>query len=223
MNYRLTMRSSNTKTGPIPVSITTRASCWEGCAFHGAACYAEGFPLRLHWDDVTNGNNATDIDGFCAQVRQIPHGALWRHNQAGDLPGEGAEIDVASLRKIVTANKGRRGFTYTHKPLTPQNVAAVREANAHGFTINVSANSAREAAAIRKQHPDLPLVCVLPHDHKETRIDVDGLPVVTCPAALHENISCATCGLCQKTNRPYAVGFPAHGVRKKAASAIAAL
>ena len=33
--------SQNAKTGPIPVSITERASCWPGCALYENGCYAE--------------------------------------------------------------------------------------------------------------------------------------------------------------------------------------
>ena len=33
--------SQNAKTGPIPVSIIERASCWRGCALYENGCYAE--------------------------------------------------------------------------------------------------------------------------------------------------------------------------------------
>ena len=42
-----------------------------------------------------------------------------------------------------------------------------------------------------------------------------------CPATYRDDISCATCGLCQRANRKVIVGFPAHGSRNKVASAIA--
>ena len=41
--------SQNTKTGPIPVSIIERASCWLGCALYENGCYAETGALAMHW------------------------------------------------------------------------------------------------------------------------------------------------------------------------------
>jgi hypothetical protein len=225
MIYRFTRSSSNRKTGPIPVTITTRLSCAESCPYRGNGCYAESWPLRSHWDAVTAGRgNNVDIDGLCQEIRKLPHGQLWRHNQAGDLPGIGDSIDASALGRIVAANRGRKGFTYTHKPISdPANLAAVRMANDCGFVVNVSANSPREAAALKHQHPELPVVTVLPTDHTARRIDVDGVAVVTCPAALDDtdSITCANCGLCQLKDRPYVVGFPAHGTSKRKADAIA--
>jgi hypothetical protein len=40
--------SQNAKTGPIPVSIIERASCWPGCALYENGCYAETGALALH-------------------------------------------------------------------------------------------------------------------------------------------------------------------------------
>lgn len=225
VNYRFTRVSSNRKTGPIPVTITARPSCADSCPFRHNGCYAESWPLVKHWNDVTDGKGRNvDLDGLCDAIRTLPHGQLWRHNQAGDLPGIGDDIDAPALAAIVRANRGRKGFTYTHKPLNRgSNLDAIRAANRAGFVINVSANSPAEAAALKRQYPDLPVVTVLPSDHTARRVDVDGLPVVTCPAALDDTdrITCATCGLCQRADRPYAIGFPAHGTSKRKADAIA--
>ena len=220
MKYRFTRSSSNRKTGPIPVTITERASCADSCPFRGNGCYAEQWPLVKHWNDVTDGKNVIDLDGLCRELRRLPHGQLWRHNQAGDPPGIGDTIDASALGRIVAANRGRRGFTYTHKPLTTANLAAVRMANQCGFTVNARANSAAEAAALKQAHPDIPVACVLPSDHTATRIDVDGVAIVTCPATLRDDITCASCGLCQRADRPYVIGFPAHGNGKRKVDAI---
>jgi hypothetical protein len=40
--------SQNAKSGPIPVTIIERASCWPGCALYGNGCYAETGALALH-------------------------------------------------------------------------------------------------------------------------------------------------------------------------------
>jgi len=48
-----------------------------------------------------------------------------------------------------------------------------------------------------------------------------GRKVATCPATYRDDVTCASCQLCQRKDRKVIVGFPAHGMRKKAASAIA--
>ena len=48
-----------------------------------------------------------------------------------------------------------------------------------------------------------------------------GYKVVACPAEKSKRVTCATCALCQKADRPYIIGFRAHGSRKKLVSKIA--
>lgn len=85
---------------------------------------------------------------------------LWRHNQAGDLPGENDTIDLVALAQLAEANVGKRGFTYTHKPMTADNAAAVKQANARGFTINLSADNLSEADDLAEMQVG-PVVVVL--------------------------------------------------------------
>ncbi|MGF2053138.1 DUF7227 family protein, partial [Enterococcus casseliflavus] len=67
-------------------------------------------------------------------------------NQAGDLaPSSTGELDVALLDMLVQANKGRRGFTYTHYEPRGANRDALRRANDGGFTVNLSAETLRQA------------------------------------------------------------------------------
>jgi hypothetical protein len=52
MTYQvaLTLVSRNAKTGPIPVSTTTRETCPDVCPFrkdNEGGCYAEGGPIRM--------------------------------------------------------------------------------------------------------------------------------------------------------------------------------
>ena len=48
-----------------------------------------------------------------------------------------------------------------------------------------------------------------------------GRKVVVCPATYRDDSQCANCGLCA-LQRDAIVGFPAHGIQSKKASAIAA-
>ena len=60
--------SQNAKTGPIPVSITERASCWPGCALYENGCYAETGALAMHWHRVSNGLTGGSWSEFCAKI-----------------------------------------------------------------------------------------------------------------------------------------------------------
>ena len=77
-------------------------------------------------------------------AKALPTGQIWRANVAGDLPGEGETVDAYALGQIVKANRGRKGFTYTHKK-SPEALAWAKHATAWGFTVNISADDAGEA------------------------------------------------------------------------------
>lgn len=219
---QFTKRSGNEKTGPIPVSMSERATCPDHCSFKGTdengklrGCYAEGWPMRTHWDAVATRGVSWQV--FCDLVRALPDGQLWRHNQAGDLPGDNDTIDGEALAQLILANQGKRGFTYTHKPGARDTIAM---ANRNGFTINVSCDSLEQVdSEVGKGYP---VVVVLPMlekgevENKVTRTP-GGNRVVTCPAQWRET-SCAECGLCAVSDRDYVVGFRAHGIAKRRTS-----
>jgi hypothetical protein len=154
------------------------------------------------------------------------------------LPGIGDAIDTAKVSALVDAIIGKRGFTYTHKPVVDNanNAAAVSDANARGFTINLSADTLAEADTLA----DLAIgpVVVLLDAIDGTRADTvtpAGRKVVTCPATYRDDISCGggkirtngvtrdtkACMLCARVNRKTVVGFPVHGAFKKIAGAVA--
>lgn len=228
--YHLTPKSANAKTGPIPVSTTSKDSCFSGCAFYDNGCYAEQGKLGMHWRKVSNGTQANllSIDALAAAVAKFPAGQLWRHNQAGDLPGMGDRIDSQSLQTIALANRGRAGFTYTHKPVLDEqsphaaaNRRAIAAANAAGFAINLSANNLDHA----DQLCDLnigPVCVVVAPDQSANMQTPAGRKVVICPATQRDDVTCATCKLCsrQSAGRPI-VAFPAHGPGKSKAAAAA--
>lgn len=221
MRIALTLKSRNAKTGPIPVSTTEARTCPDACPFRGNGCYAQGGPLAIFWRKVSEGSAGMHFKDFLAAVSTLPEGQLWRHNQAGDLPGEGDRIDGPALFAIVRANKGKRGFTYTHKPMaTKHNRDCVAKANKRGFTVNLSANDLHHADALADLEIG-PVVTVLPDDHADkVTLTPKGRTVVTCPATYRDDVSCATCQLCQRQRRTI-VGFPAHGAAKRKASIIA--
>lgn len=211
MQVHLTFKSANVKTGPIPVSTTERDSCPSDCAMR-AGCYADTGPLALHWRAVSEGKRGTDWHGFTAAIAALPDGQLWRHNQAGDLPVAGGTVDPVKLGQLVAANTGKRGFTYTHHR-DAQSIDWIRHANAWGFTVNLSANNLADADTLADMDAG-PVVVVLPSDQVVNTRTPAGRSVVVCPATIRDDISCATCQLCQR-QRSAIVGFPAHGSRKR--------
>lgn len=161
------------------------------------------------------------------QIRKLPRGQLWRHNQAGDLPGDNEEILPQFLEDLVNANQGRRGFTYTHKPVLDgqegpieSNRGAIERANKNGFTINLSANGLNHADKLASLGIG-PVCTILPDKNPVNRVTPQGRRVVICPAQTREGTTCATCGLCQRADRSVIVGFLPHGAQEKRALAIA--
>lgn len=207
--YHFTRVSSNAKTGPIAVTTTSAGSCPPTCSFKGNGCYAESGPLAMHWRAVSTGKRGGTLDELCEKIESLPRNQLWRHNQAGDLPGYQGELDPGAVRRIAQANKGRRGFTYTHYRPTATNQEIVARANEAGFVINWSAETLEEADAFAALDAG-PVVCVLPADQLKPLKTPEGRHVIVCPAVTG-NTDCLNCGICQQRDRQATVGFPAHG------------
>ncbi len=203
------------KLGPIPTSTTSGFTCPDACALKGNGCYAEFGYGGSHWKLLSRGDDAgLSWRNFLKQVQALPDGQLWRHNLAGDLPGVGNRIASARLRELVCANRGRRGFTFTHKPLTAANAAAIRDANRDGFTVNLSADGPAHADALANRWI-APVAAVVAHDAPERLKTPRGRDIYVCPAQRAAESNCANCGWCQRTDRDWIVGFRAHGQMKK--------
>ncbi|WP_447778065.1 DUF7227 family protein [Variovorax boronicumulans] len=217
--YHLVCVSRNRKTGPIPVTTTSANSCPPTCGFNGNGCYAQSGPLAIHWKCVSAGRRGITFDELLQEIATLRRHALWRHNQAGDLTPEApGVIDSRKLTRLAMANRGRRGFTYTHYLPTPANRIAIRQANQLGFTVNLSAESLRQA----DEYLDLgvaPVVVVLPSNAANATRTPAGRHVIVCPASTG-NSDCLNCGICQQRDRASVVGFPAHGSGAKRVEAI---
>jgi len=226
MQVHLTKKSNNAKTGKIPVSTTEQASCPNTCPFNHmneGGCYAASGPLKLHWDKVSSHDRGMTWTDFCKEIEALPVGQLWRHNQAGDLPQDGkGTIDGFKLAKLVEANEGKRGFTYTHHNLeNPKNFMAVFAANEAGFTVNVSANNIKEANDLKKSFPEFPITSVVASTETRKTFTDSGNKYVVCPATHNDKVSCETCKLCSISERDFIIAFPAHGTSKKKADNVA--
>lgn len=224
--YKFVRKSGNAKTGPIPVVIAGRDSCPPTCPLYRGGCYALSGPMAIHWRRASD--RGIDFDSLCAEIRTLPEGQSWRYATAGDLPGQGNTIDGKALIRMVKANRGRQGFTYTHKPVGGNNGRAIAHANREGFVVNLSANDVSQADTYFALGIG-PVCTLIPHDEqngpwKQTHTPM-GNRVVQCPAEYTE-VQCATCGgkggpLCARGNRDYIIGFTTHGTGKAKAAKVA--
>jgi hypothetical protein len=220
-NIAYTHRSSNAKVGKIPVTTSSKTTCPSACPLLDNGCYASaGFHTNMHWNKVTSGERGAPIEALCTQIAKLPKGQLWRHNVGGDLIGtEDNVIDQQALYDLTMANKGRRGFTYTHYPMAHTgNQSIVRKANTEGFTVNVSTNTVLEAIATQA-HTGLPTVTIVAPEYWAEGDRVGN--VVRCPAETRDEVTCKTCKLCSVATRRDIVAFTVHGTKAKAANLIA--
>ena len=226
MQTLLTLRSGNTKVGPMPVSTTEQQSCPSTCPLRTQGCYAKGHLINHHWKRLSAKLTGIAFSLFLKRIANLPLGQLWRHNQAGDLAGKDTKIDTRKLKALTRANAGKRGFTYTHKPTLNHphaevNRQAVAAANTGGFTVNLSANNLDEA----DKYVALgiaPVVTLLPIGTPAKLQTPAGNTVILCPAQRRENLTCVKCKLCQIPKRKVIIGFEAHGYAKRIVSNITA-
>lgn len=210
MKVKFVLRSGNVKTGKMPVTTSPKETCPVSCPLKGAGCYAELGHTNIHWKKVSE--TGMEWEQFLHQIQALPEGQLWRHNQAGDLAGDGIDIDGVKLKELTKANRGRKGFTYTHYRGT-ENFKKVAEANALGFTVNLSADSPDQVDELVGLGVG-PVVTVLPKDFSGFCETKGGNKIITCPAVTGALANCKQCGICQTANRSIVIGFPAHGIRK---------
>ncbi len=184
--------------------MSERGTCPSSCSLYDAGCYAGYGHLGSHWRAVEH--RGLPWAEFLARVRALPHGQLWRHNVAGDLAGAGTTVDYVRLAELVDANRGRRGFTFTHKTLASDVVLAAAQL---GFVINVSLDALALADAPHVK--DIPATVLLPSDAPGSLRTPQGRHVVVCPAQMATEATCASCQLCSRANRKAVIGFRAHG------------
>lgn len=224
MFYSVVEASTNKKTGPMPVATSSKKTCPPSCPLAGNGCYADSYPLKGRWDEVTSGKRGFSLADAVARLAvYVRPGSLWRWAQAGDLPGEGDTIDAGELRQIVDMNKARkgRGFTFTHKPVEDNaaNAAAVADANANGFTINLSADNLAEADRFAALNIG-PVVTLAPANAPEKFATPEGRKVIVCPSQSRDDVRCIDCGLCAIADRQAIIAFRAHANNWRKAEAV---
>lgn len=202
--------SANSKLGPMPAVMASRATCPSTCKLFGAGCYADHGPGSIMWRKLTAGvaPNQVTFEQLLHLIKALPKRIRWRYGTAGDLPP--ADADVLALAK---ANGDREAIVFTHG----RRYETYRAARDIGMHINVSTDSVADADAVLDEAPDMSVVVVLPSDHgrRPTRTPA-GREVAVCPATYAERVTCSTCNLCSRARpRGVIIGFPAHGSRKR--------
>lgn len=231
--YKLTENPNNKKTGlGVFVTTTGRSSCSDACILKAEydedgkiiykGCYADQFHMKMHWDKVTSGERGVTLAEFVQKLSTLPYKALVRHNQAGDLPGDGKftlyRDDCITLAK---AFKRTLAWTYTSYPITAFNLDTMKEMLRLGFVVNKSCYSLTQVDDAMDK--GLPTTVVLPSKTMGRKtMTPKGRIVARCPAELSKDINCGNCGgakgpLCLRKDRSFAVGFVAHGIFKKKA------
>jgi len=222
LRFHLTPKSGNAKTGPVAVTTSSRATCSPTCPFFQNGCYADGGPLRFHWDKVSRGERGKPWREHLADLAALPAGSQLRLNQAGDLPATDGKISRLYARALAAAVKHLKAWTYSHHKLTPSNLQILRFLNGQGLTVNCSTES--ESAADAAVAAGLPAVLTV--DSAETRAQwstAAGNRVIVCPAQQRDGVTCSDCMLCHKRGRRVVVAFLAHGTgKRKAQAALAA-
>ena len=185
-----------------------------------SGCYGENFRLAAYWKRLSNGEVGLSWAELLAKVAKLPPLTLWRHDQVGDLPPIRLAWGRALLAELVTANLGKRGFTYSHHRLNVAARLALRQATAQGFTVNVSTET--ETAADAAVAHGLRAVLTVADSVRWRWQTKGGNVAIVCPAQRFDSVTCQTCRLCHSRPNNVIVAFLAHGtqaVKVKAALA----
>ena len=213
MQLKYSLSAGNSKTGAMLLVRSPRSTCPDSCGLKGNGCYAENFPLVLHW--VKQDTVGVDFATVLYAVRTLPKKALWRLFEAGDFEPSSENPELISSQQVISllaANKDKRGFGYTHYPVLP-NLEVLQLMNSSGLTLNASADTFEQAVTYFSL--GLPTVVVVAENFPKDSV-VDGVRVVVCPnQSTPSKPTCLQCQMCQKPDRDYVIGFRAHGTKKR--------
>jgi len=210
-------QSSNSKTGPIPVTYRGKDTCPTSCPFLDNGCYGDGriFALAHKFRQSITLDRARQIlDKRKESARYL------RDRVVGDILTPAGKVDWQYLTAISLLGRqaGLTVFGYTHawKLLRKRDVSRLAKL---GYVMNASCETEREVS--RAVALGMPTV-ITNGEIPEGEI-IAGKRMITCPAQVRDGITCATCGLCAKNDRTVVIRFIPHGPsRKRAERAIAA-
>ena len=222
MSFNLIIKNQSRKVGDMPVSYSPRKTCPDTCSLKNNGCYGEHFPIRLHWDRMSDDqiDNWEEVVSSVRKFRQENPKRLWRYNIVGDIVGNNTKIDFPKLKKLVKANNGGDVIAYTHKYTRQENLAHIRYAVKRGFNINLSADNTEDAISLHKK-TKLPTTAVLSvtkrnyeklsdSEKQAYRSNLSVNKIVICPEQTGAVKDCQSCKLCSNPKRKSIVGFLKH-------------
>jgi len=225
--YHFIKKSTNKKTGPISILTSSYYTCPSVCPFKRNGCYADGGPLKIHWDKLTKGERGIKFSHLLIILKEFGNGQFIRLFQAGDMPGINNYINFHNTKRLVKSLSNWKAFGYTHKPLTiKNNIKAIKYCNNNNVCINLSANNLNHADKLLETGIG-PVSVTLPKGFSKKVRTPKKNKVIICPAVItKEATTCSTCGgkkgpLCNRIDRDFIIGFPAHGSSINKASEIA--
>ena len=231
-NAHFTPQSSNAKTGPVASTTISSDSCPDSCALkyrrdsrgeieldangkpRRGPCYAQHGPIALHWAHVDSGSRGGNYRETLDKLRTVPRKRVIRHKVAGDDPHDNGEVIESDYLYKVECTGSNPHIDYTHHDITPHNLAVWAMGKARGYVQNLSADSLDDSDT--KYDTGFPVTVVLPTNAPKVSYTPRGRKIVACPAET-ANIQCIDCKLCA-SERPYIIGFRAHGTMKKSLS-----
>lgn len=210
-------QSSNSKTGPMPVSYRGKDTCPPSCPFLNNGCYGDGriFALAHKFAQSLTIDRARQI-----LVKRKANARYLRDRVVGDILTPTGKVDWEYLAAISSVGRdaGLTVFGYTHawQLLRKRDVARLAKL---GYVMNASCETASQVS----KAISLGMPAVITNGEILEGAMIDDMRVITCPAQVRDNVTCATCGLCAKTDRKVVIRFMPHGPsRKRAERAIAA-
>jgi len=242
LNFHLSTNTQNIKLGVEDMATTTtsRETCPNDCPFKRTdkvnGCYADNFPLSVHWDRVTDKTRGVKFKEFLKQLKALSKNKNLRLSQAGDLVlDDESNISEEYLNKIIRHTKHLKSvWTYTHHNLENSaiNRARVIKATNQGLVINYSTQSLFKAD--KAFNSGLLPVTVIRSDNEKLEVfkknkktyykltkkitTPEGRRCVLCPAQQFENVNCSNCKLCNSKDRDYVILFAVHGNQSKKAN-----
>ena len=231
-NAHFTGQSGNAKTGPVAGTTVSSNTCPDDCSLkyrrdsrgdieldangkpRRGPCYAQHGPIALHWLQVDSGNRGGNYRDILDKLRTLPRKRVIRHKFAGDDPHDNGDVIESDYMYKVECTGRNPHIDYTHHKPTPHNLAVWEKGRKRGFVQNLSADNVVDADI--KYSTGFPVTVVLPLDAPKVSYTPAGHKIVCCPAE-SANIQCVDCMLCA-SERPYIIGFRAHGTMKKSLS-----
>lgn len=209
-NVHVVAKSGNRKTGRIPVTYRPATTCPGDCPFlpggTTGGCYGTGrlFASARRYSTSVSVEEAT----WKVRLGMEPGARLLRDRVVGDVVTPEGTLDrgyIAGIAQVALDN-ALTAFGYTHawRRFTLSDLAWLRKS---GYVMNCSTETPGAAATALLTR--LPVVIV--NDDVDEGSMIGDKRVITCPAEVRDDVTCASCGLCAKSDRQVIIRFTTHG------------